>query len=341
MVADPDLEIPGCPPGSGGDHAGAARADRAVSAVLFLVGLGLGAGGAVAGLVLPGRVRAPAAAVLTSAGMRRGLRRGRAGAGLGVPVTAGSAAILPLTGVTLSLDPFGAVFVGDGCRHRRGGELLRGRLPGPRPREPGRRGAAAAVRHEPAAGAGRGEHRDVHGRVGADGAVVAAAAAHRAPPGRGAGRGPVVRGDDPRRGRRDPARAGPRSARTPAASRSPRSATMPARFRPRSARLVFLLALVGFASKAGAVPLHVWLPRAHPEAPGPVSALMSGAMVNLGIYGIVRVGAGLLGGGLLWWWLAVSASAWCRRCSARCTRRRARTSSGCSPTPRSTTWAWC
>ncbi len=69
----------------------------------------------------------------------------------------------------------------------------------------------------------------------------------------------------------------------------------------------FVLVLVGFGSKAGMVPLHVWLPRAHPEAPGPVSALMSAAMVNLGIYGIVRVGDGLLGGGPAWWWLLVMA----------------------------------
>lgn len=73
------------------------------------------------------------------------------------------------------------------------------------------------------------------------------------------------------------------------------------------ASAVFLLTLLGFASKAGAVPLHVWLPLAHPEAPSPVSALMSGAMVNLGIYGILRVGESLLGGGQLWWWLVVSA----------------------------------
>jgi len=71
--------------------------------------------------------------------------------------------------------------------------------------------------------------------------------------------------------------------------------------------VVFLLVLVGFASKAGAVPLHVWLPRAHPEAPSPVSALMSGAMVNLGIYGIIRVGNDLLGGGAVWWWWLVLA----------------------------------
>jgi formate hydrogenlyase subunit 3/multisubunit Na+/H+ antiporter MnhD subunit len=69
--------------------------------------------------------------------------------------------------------------------------------------------------------------------------------------------------------------------------------------------LVFVLALVGFGSKAGAVPFHVWLPKAHPEAPSPVSALMSGAMVALGVYGIVLVGDGLLGGGPVWWWLVV------------------------------------
>ncbi|MDF3149023.1 proton-conducting transporter membrane subunit, partial [Streptomyces sp. T21Q-yed] len=71
--------------------------------------------------------------------------------------------------------------------------------------------------------------------------------------------------------------------------------------------LVFVLVAAGFTSKAGAVPLHAWLPRAHPEAPSPVSALMSAAMVNLGIYGLVRVGLDLLGGGPAWWWLAVLA----------------------------------
>jgi hydrogenase-4 component B len=51
------------------------------------------------------------------------------------------------------------------------------------------------------------------------------------------------------------------------------------------------------------VPLHAWLPRAHPEAPSPVSALMSAAMVNLGIYGIVRIDLQLLGPGPDWWGL--------------------------------------
>nr|WP_019283892.1 proton-conducting transporter membrane subunit [Mycobacterium tuberculosis] len=70
---------------------------------------------------------------------------------------------------------------------------------------------------------------------------------------------------------------------------------------------VFMLTLVGFGSKAGLVPLHAWLPRAHPEAPSPVSALMSAAMVNLGIYGIVRFDLQLLGPGPRWWGLALLA----------------------------------
>jgi formate hydrogenlyase subunit 3/multisubunit Na+/H+ antiporter MnhD subunit len=69
---------------------------------------------------------------------------------------------------------------------------------------------------------------------------------------------------------------------------------------------VFVLCLFGFASKAGAVPLHPWLPRAHAEAPSHVSALMSAGMVKLGIYGVLRVGFDLLGGGSPWWWLTVS-----------------------------------
>ncbi|WP_301176002.1 proton-conducting transporter transmembrane domain-containing protein [Actinomadura geliboluensis] len=77
---------------------------------------------------------------------------------------------------------------------------------------------------------------------------------------------------------------------------------------PAGRAAVFLAVLLGFASKAGIAPLHVWLPRAHPEAPSHVSALMSAAMVNLGVYGIVRVGFDLLGGGPAWWWLIVLAA---------------------------------
>jgi formate hydrogenlyase subunit 3/multisubunit Na+/H+ antiporter MnhD subunit len=54
------------------------------------------------------------------------------------------------------------------------------------------------------------------------------------------------------------------------------------------AALLFVLALVGFGTKAGLVPLHVWLPDAHPAAPSHVSALMSGALVKMGIYGLLR-----------------------------------------------------
>jgi hydrogenase-4 component B len=57
---------------------------------------------------------------------------------------------------------------------------------------------------------------------------------------------------------------------------------------------LFFLALGCFATKAGVVPLHVWLPRAHPAAPSHVSALMSGAMLNVPIYGILRFGFDLL-----------------------------------------------
>jgi hydrogenase-4 component B len=75
---------------------------------------------------------------------------------------------------------------------------------------------------------------------------------------------------------------------------------------PSGARTtVFLLTLLGFGSKAGLLPLHAWLPKAHPEAPSPVSALMSAAMVNMGIYGIIRIDLQLLGPGPHWWGLTL------------------------------------
>ncbi len=55
-----------------------------------------------------------------------------------------------------------------------------------------------------------------------------------------------------------------------------------------TANLLFVLALVGFGTKAGFMPFHVWLPEAHPAAPSHVSAVMSGVMVKTGIYGLVR-----------------------------------------------------
>ena len=67
------------------------------------------------------------------------------------------------------------------------------------------------------------------------------------------------------------------------------------------ASMAFLCAVAGFGTKAGLIPLHIWLPRAHPVAPSHVSALMSGAMVKTGLYGIARVGLVFLGPGEPWW----------------------------------------
>ena len=68
-----------------------------------------------------------------------------------------------------------------------------------------------------------------------------------------------------------------------------------ASLRLRSAALVLILALIGAGSKAGLVPLHVWLPLAHPAAPSHVSALMSGVMTKVAVYGFVRIVFDLLG----------------------------------------------
>jgi hydrogenase-4 component B len=67
---------------------------------------------------------------------------------------------------------------------------------------------------------------------------------------------------------------------------------------------VLILALIGAGSKAGLVPLHVWLPLAHPAAPSHVSALMSGVMTKVAVYGFVRIVFDLLGPPQ-WWWGAV------------------------------------
>lgn len=69
---------------------------------------------------------------------------------------------------------------------------------------------------------------------------------------------------------------------------------------PVAAGTVFLLALIGFGTKAGLVPLHIWLPEAHPAAPSHVSALMSGVMIKMGVYGLLRT-LMFLGGPAAWW----------------------------------------
>lgn len=70
------------------------------------------------------------------------------------------------------------------------------------------------------------------------------------------------------------------------------------------ATAAFFLAFFGFAAKAGVIPLHVWLPEAHPVAPSNVSALMSGVMLKIAIYGIIRVAFDLIKV-FPWWWGAV------------------------------------
>lgn len=74
-----------------------------------------------------------------------------------------------------------------------------------------------------------------------------------------------------------------------------------AQISPFWASVAFLLALFGFGAKAGLVPMHVWLPEAHPAAPSPVSALMSGVMLKTAIYGLLRVTFDLLNIQIGWW----------------------------------------
>jgi hydrogenase-4 component B len=278
-----------------------------VNAALFLSGLGLGAAGAVTGAVLPARLRVLAAAVLTSGACALALAGAAGVLASGTPVTVRSAAVLPLTGVMLSLGPFSAVFVATaavvgaaaswyavgytahGSRSRTATALLPLFI--------------TSLLLVPAAGSVATflaawelmaltsllllltDHR--HRRETRQAAQWYAVMTH-------AGAAAILLG-------LVLMAAGAHSQSF--AVIAARSAALPTAVRSAA----FVLCLAGFASKSGAVPLHVWLPRAHPEAPSPVSALMSGAMVNLGIYGVLRTGAGLLGGGETWWWLTVAA----------------------------------
>ena len=69
---------------------------------------------------------------------------------------------------------------------------------------------------------------------------------------------------------------------------------------PHTSSFLFLCALIGFGTKAGLIPFHVWLPEAHPAAPSHVSALMSGVMIKTGIYGLIRI-LMILGHPPTWW----------------------------------------
>ena len=77
----------------------------------------------------------------------------------------------------------------------------------------------------------------------------------------------------------------------------------PARAIPDGVRsMAFFAALIGFGAKAGIVPLHVWLPYAHPAAPSHISGVMSGVMIKTAIYGLIRVYFDFMGGEFPWWW---------------------------------------
>ncbi len=70
--------------------------------------------------------------------------------------------------------------------------------------------------------------------------------------------------------------------------------------------VIFILAIIGFGMKAGIVPLHIWLPAAHPAAPSHVSALMSGVMIKTGIYMLIRILIGFFPAQPIWWGLTIT-----------------------------------
>ena len=107
-------------------------------------------------------------------------------------------------------------------------------------------------------------------------------------------------------------------------ARPARSATRGDRRRLGLQTAIALAALVGMGTKAGVMPLHVWLPRAHPIAPAPVSALMSGVMIKVALYGLVRVLVEWVGVLPVWFGVLVLAVG---ALSARRRRRRTRSSS--------------
>ena len=69
--------------------------------------------------------------------------------------------------------------------------------------------------------------------------------------------------------------------------------------------LVFIFLIIGFGTKAGIVPLHIWLPYAHPQAPSHISSIMSGVMIKTAVYGIIRFVICLLGPTTAWWGILV------------------------------------
>jgi hydrogenase-4 component B len=68
-----------------------------------------------------------------------------------------------------------------------------------------------------------------------------------------------------------------------------------------TANIIYLFLLIGFGTKAGIIPVHIWLPYAHPVAPGNISALMSGVMIKLSVYGLLRILFNILPVNSMWW----------------------------------------
>ena len=75
--------------------------------------------------------------------------------------------------------------------------------------------------------------------------------------------------------------------------------------KPLIKNIVFILALIGFGTKAGIIPFHIWLPSAHPAAPSHVSALMSGVMIKTGIYMLIRIFMDIMPDAPLWWGVVI------------------------------------
>ncbi len=72
-----------------------------------------------------------------------------------------------------------------------------------------------------------------------------------------------------------------------------------------AANFIFILLLIGLGTKAGIIPVHIWLPYAHPVAPSNISALMSGVMIKMAVYGLIRFIFNVLPAGDLWWGVLV------------------------------------
>ncbi|GAB4412935.1 MAG: hydrogenase 4 subunit B [Thermodesulfovibrionales bacterium] len=69
--------------------------------------------------------------------------------------------------------------------------------------------------------------------------------------------------------------------------------------------VIFILSVIGFGTKAGIIPFHTWLPKAHPAAPSNISSLMSGVMIKTGIYGFIRISMDIMNKGPEWWGVTI------------------------------------